>query len=580
MRRLILLTLMLCCVLLPSQANEGRGLIRQGVINDLDTQFTSFNPLLCADEACFRVLDFLFPTLLGTDYESHWFTAGTAENNALAADWTISDDGRVYLFQLREDAFWSDGTPITAYDYLYTFLAIKGNFASNYVYAENSIRDSIAGVVPLGEYELAVILKEADCDALANMDFYVVPAHVFAENFSITAREFFADTNDIEAAWSAWDEAFDYDFSFMLDHPFNAAPIVTGGDFRFVDWDQRQHIRLEQGNIAYELVPVSSQTEMVDRFLSGDLNVLPFVPTERIPDFASNPDVQLLQSNTPIYDYIAFNLADPLEPMSAFDEDGNPLEQGVHPILGNINIRRAIQLGIDRQNLIDIALNGQGQISSAILPPLSWAYTADEAATFDPDEAERLLEEAGWVRVAGRTIRECIGCETVPDGTSLVLSLAYAWRVQHQIAAINLQQQLRRIGIDLSIFPSNLGEISIQRFDLYLASWFYSYPSAPSLEQLFAPEADIVGQGWNIASYNNPDVTALINDAKSVAGCDLAEAQTSYAEIQTMLSDDLPYIWLYSEIATHAYSADIQHVMLQPEAPFWNIGDWVVFDAP
>ncbi|GAB5491948.1 MAG: ABC transporter substrate-binding protein [Phototrophicaceae bacterium] len=578
MRRLIFAIALIACLLLTTQAQDGHGVIRQGVINNLDSDITSFNPLLCADMACYFTSELLFPTLFAVDHDTQWLTSGTEDNHALADSWTMSEDNSVITIQLRDDVFWSDGTAITAYDYFYSYLALDNGLGR---ISSTQLDARVEGVVPISTTELVVILKEADCEALPHLNIPIIPSHVFDDSFAETTATFFTDALDNpRSSWVLWDETGNYDASLLLNNSFNSLPSVSGTNFEFVDWDNREHIRLRSGDVAFEMLAVSSFEDWTSRFLMGDLDVVPILP-ERLADFTSNPNVQIIETQSPLWSYIAINLADPSEPMNFADEDGNLLEQGEHPILGTLAIRQALELGIDKQSLIDIALHGQARVISSLSAPTSWAY--DEAVAiseYNPDEAERLLEDAGWVRVAGRAIRECVNCGSAPDGTALRLSLAYSNQSQEGTTAILLQQQLRRIGIELSTYQSNFADMRGQRFDLYLGTWSNDYPASPSLNVLFNPQADVLNSGQNITSYNNPNVTALLENLDAVSQCDLSERQAIHSDIQGILRADLPYIPLYSETASIAVRADIQNVSMTPDDIYWNLEDWVVFNAP
>src|SRR5690606_13737434 len=118
--------------------------------------------------------------------------------------------------------------------------------------------------------------------------------------------------------------------------------------------------------------------------------------------------------------------------------------------------------------------------------------------------------------------------------------------------------------------------------DMYMTSWSDNYPTTSLLEFAVTPQADVIrgGDAWNIASYNNPDVTELINQAQTIAGCDLEARRALYAEIDNILQEDLPYIWLYSDKSITVLDADVQSVNIQIEDIYYNLADWVVFHAP
>lgn len=586
MRRYTLLIFILLMMLISTQAQDGRGLVRVGLQNNLDEGFTSFNPLRCGNFiTCVYMQSLLFPSLLAVDHETAWYTEGTADNNALAANWSSSEDNLRYTFNLREDAFWSDGQPITAYDYLYTYLALTKGDESDFPY-RNRIRglsENVLGIVPISDTQFIALMNEPVCDHLNVLNIPIIPAHAFDSNFTNEAATFFENGGDANDSWATWDDNFDYDFSLMVNHPFDEHPSITGGDFEFVEWQRGAHIRLQQGDVALEFVPVGSTDNDIDRFIAGELDVLPFAllfSPERAVDIDNAPFTTVHDLPSGDWTYIAFNLADPREPKSAFDEDSNPIEQIPHPILSNPDVRRAIQLGVNVEALIEIALYGHGTALGTVYSPLSWAHD-DSAITpeYNPDEAQRLLNEAGWVHVNGRSVRECVNCGTAPDGWRLELHMNYASQPHHGISASLVQQQLRQIGINISASQTGFDGATDQTFDLYLGSWFDNYPAAPGTYTLFDPASDIVGSGNNFVSYNNPDVQTLHEEARTLAGCGLAERQALYSEAEALLQDDLPYMSLYSSNLIVGLQGSIQNVELRPNDPFWNLADWLVFDA-
>jgi peptide/nickel transport system substrate-binding protein len=578
MRRLAIISFLLLILLIPTQAQDGRGVIREGFLTDMDGGVGSLNPLRCFNGACMWAVERLFPRLLAVDPETRWFGEGTAENNALAVSWDISDDGEIYYFQLRDDAFWSDGTPITAYDYFYNYLASTSrDFESPY---RGSLVTSVEGVVPLSATELVIIFKENNCDVLPDINFPIAPVHAFDAEFAEQAAAFFTD-GDVREQWTSWNESFDYDFHFIVGHPFNTNPSITSGEFEFVSWQPREYIRLRHGDLAYELVPVQSHDEMVNMFLNGDLTLLNNPPVNRWADIQAAPDVQTYQYPTILWDYIAFNLANPNKPRSAFDEDGNAIEQEPHPFLSDIRIRQAIQMAINVPQLVEVGLQGQGTVIATNQVPLSWAYD-DSLSPYphDPDAARALLEEAGWVQYRGSSTRRCLGCETADAGTFLSLSLAYDAMAHHGVVASLITQQLSEVGIGINPYSTDFSTIWYQDFDMYLGTRDETYPASINLDLFFSPEEDIVGRGLNLTSYNNPEFNVLVEQAQTVAGCGLDERRDLYQQAQRILYDDLPYAWLYAHDERVAVRGSVQHFEPLVGAPLGDLTKWVIFETP
>jgi peptide/nickel transport system substrate-binding protein len=576
MQRLSILCLLLH-FLIPIYAQEGQGTIREGTTDSL-ADVRSFNPLRCiesADSACFWAVQRIFPRLLAIDPETRWYGEGTAENGGLAVSWDISEDNQVYTFHLREDAFWTDGSPITAYDYFYSYLALVSRDFDNSYYER--LDDSIEGVVPLSDKELAIIFKENNCDVLQNIFFPIAPAHVFDADFAEQAAAQFGE-GDVREQWEAWDSSFEHDFHFMVETEFDHNPSVTGGVFDFVAYQRYGYIRLKRGDLSLELVPVPNNTEEVDLFLDGDLSFVRNPPANRWADLSAADDVQLFQTPTSRWDYIAFNLEDTDEPQSAFDEQGNPIAQKPNRFFADLRVRQAIQLAINVPELIEIGMQGQGSQIAGLFSPLSWAY--DESLSpypYDPEAARDLLDEAGWTQEGNN--RRCTTCADAEFGTYLGVDLAiggydHQWDVANLIA-----QQLYEVGISVNVNGSDFGRVQRQEYHLYLGTWGDEIPRR-DLDELFTPKGDILGEGMNFTSYNNPELTNLLEEAKTFSGCGLEERIDLYQEAQRILYNDLPYLWLYAQDERIAVRGSIQNYNPTVGNPLGDLLDWRVFELP
>jgi peptide/nickel transport system substrate-binding protein len=573
MRRLSILCLLLI-FLIPSYAQEGQGIIREGIANDLGN-IGSLNPLRCDNSTCFWAVQRIFPRLLAFDPETRWYGEGTTETASLAVSWDISDDNKVYTFHLREDAFWTDGSPITAYDYFYSYLAIMSrDFDSPYF---GRLDAAIEGVVPLSDNDLVIIFKENDCDVLQNIYFPIAPAHAFDSSFAETSAAFFTD-GDAREQWAAWEAASDYNFGFMRETPFDMNPGVTGGVFDFVAYQPYGYIRLQKGELAFELLPVLGDDERVNLFLNGDLTMLRNPPLNRWSDISAADDVQLFQTPTNRWDYIAFNLEHPIEPENAFDEDGNPIAQEPNLFFSDSRVREAIQLAINVPELIEVGLHGRGTQLAGLFSPVSWVYDENLSPyPYDPERARDLLDEAGWIQAGNNRI--CVDCGTAPNGTNFYFGLGYGNDPHHAEVATLIARQLSLVGLSAYLSGSNFDHLIGQRFDLYLGTWEESLVPG-GLEDLFTPQADIVGEGWNFGSYNNPNLTSLLEDAQTVAGCGLEERISRYQSAQTLLQQELPYVWLYAHDERIAVSGSVQNFAPTLGRPLENLLDWRIFDVP
>ena len=120
-----------------------------------------------------------------------------------------------------------------------------------------------------------------------------------------------------------------------------------------------------------------------------------------------------------------------------------------------------------------------------------------------------------------------------------------------------------------------LEKLDGQTFDTI--SLFYSGFDASNpdeLRSLFTPEGDVVNSGFNSTSYNNPRVTDLFAQARTVPGCDSAERKVLYDEIQQILHDELPFFYVNTSLVPIVVQSDVANFDPTPLSLSWNIYAW------
>ncbi len=557
-------------VLAPVAAQEGGqgGIIIEG---NISADVATMNPIMSSDTASSRVIGFMFPSFIGADPAA----AVLAENqpNSLAATWEISEDGLTYTFHLREDMTWSDGTPITSADVLYSWEAIKAGAEGLIDVPGSYIIDptGATGVLDVqapDDYTVVVTFASPECTALSYAASIVpAPSHVLPE-----------------------------DVSTLGDSEFNLNPTVTRGPFTFGEFRPGEQVSLVNdptypavdtvlGYVApegfiYRTVP--DQTVMVEQFLAGELNVIDGPAVARRQDIRnSSATVYSYPGNA--WDYLAMNLADPNNPQNAFDEAGNPIDQGHHPIFGDVRVRQAMARAIDVESIIDAAVFNEGERMTSFLIPASWAYADDLAPIpFDPAAAAAMLDEAGWVDADNdpATPRVAQGAMYAEDGTEFVFTLyTNEGNTRREAIGTLVQDQLAQIGIRVDFqtidFNTLLDIMDSQTFDTIILGWRNGYPDDPDATQLFTPASDVIGSGSNFTSFNNERFTELNAQAKSLPGCDPAERAAIYGEMQQIMQEELPYIWLFATNGMYAANS-IEGFDPYPSQLYWNADAWSV----
>ncbi len=561
---LFVLTLALL-VLAPATAKEGRG-----VIMEVDPVGTGgigpLNPLLCNDFACQRIVDFLFPKLFATDPKTGIPVAATTDNSGLVTQPALQS-GDVQTFTLRDDLHWSDGTPITAYDVFYSLLAA-------FSLQNSSLPDIIIGAQVVDDHTIAFKFAAPDCSTLPRANFAIAPSHVLDPDFKSFVDTMNRQEKELQPL-DVWAKAYPPDrVAALQTADFNQNPTVTAGTFQFSEFRPGQDVRLSAADSAFVYADAPDGISPEDAFLNGSANVMVNPSFDRRADFRARPGLQIAEMPSARWDAIIFNVADPTHPRSAFDDQGRPLDQGHHPIFGDVRVRRAVQMAINTNDLIEAVYDGNATPIASSLPPTSWAFNASlKPSTYDPIGAERLLDSAGWKDVDGDGIRECHGCMYASEGTPLAFSLSVDSTSDLSSAASLITQQLQLVGFAVSSVGSQNPDS--QTFDANLST-FYAPDGDPDQSDLFTVKGDVLNASGNLGSYTSPQVESLMQQAATVPGCDPAARAKIYQQIQSILQDDQPYAFLYAENDMVVAKSGVIGFAPLAGNPFWNIRDWVV----
>lgn len=255
----------------------------------------SFNPHLSSDGASYQAYSLLFPAPFLTDS----FTGAAVPG---LTSWEISDDGLTYTFTIQEDAVWSDGTPITSNDMIFSINAIRSDV--NTVLETNVA--SIADVRAIDDKTYEVILSSPTCTALSDLSaIRFLPAHRFAEDFS-----------DFET------------------NPMNTNPDISGGPYILDEWapDEGQSFRANpdywagEPNIPFLINRViGDQAVAVQSIQSGDIDYTYF-QGDLFQQIEDKSNLQFQSFPALSVNFLSLNWADGNNPQPAYDEEGNPVE--------------------------------------------------------------------------------------------------------------------------------------------------------------------------------------------------------------------------------------------------------------
>jgi peptide/nickel transport system substrate-binding protein len=518
---------------------------------------TILNPILWNDAESSEIGSKIFESLVEEDPFTGEIIPSVAES------WEVSEDGLVFTFTLREDVEWSDGTPLTANDFKFTFDAIASDLVET---PRKSNIELVESIEVVDDYRVQVTFTQVECTALNNLDLGILPSHVYAA-----------------------------DFSDIMDSPENKAPSVASGPMVFKEWVADDHVTLVRNENYFRGPPYidgwiyrvfADQSAELAALLAGEVDL-----TSVSPQFVSTIE-GAIASGQPItmrkffvdgYSWIALNLANPDNPQSGFiDENGNGAydegesvqAQDPHPILGDVLVRRAISHAVDIQNIVNKVAFGQGAaIPSNVLPAIGWAFDNElEPYAYDLDEANMLLDEAGWVEGPDGV--------RVKDGERLELVITTnAGNETRENITLLVQETLNSIGFDVKAeiveFSTLVGELVGQTFDMILLGWG-NKGSDPDDVGLWEYRFDTVGSGFNFTSYYNERMEELGQAAKTLPGCDTSARGELYKELQGLLHDDVPYVFLYNGLGNTIWSNRLNNVDPGPWVTYHNLEEWYI----
>jgi peptide/nickel transport system substrate-binding protein len=493
----------------------------------------TLHPFKRTDSASDAYIDLLFVHNL-------WrYNPDTLEPEPWAAEsWTVSADGKTFTFKLRESK-WTDGEPVTAFDWQWTYdQAIKPE--NNWPYRGNAERN-IASFVAADSRTLVITLKEAKPSTVAlsraNALGAVLPKHV-------------------------WEK---YDWNDPTRNPEIMHPTVVSGPYQLKEWKRDDHITLTRNDlffrgspnietITYRIVP--SMSIGLQMMLNGEVDTATVSPNDFAQAKAS--DRLKLYEWGPAdaaWDYVGFNLR--------------------RPPIDDVEFRHALTYATPRDQIVHAVFNDLSQPTYSAFPPSSWVYNPDVPRyDYSLETAQATLAKAGYPLDAN-------GKRLGKDGRPVSLRLVYsiATSTSAKVAAI-LQDQLERLGIGVQLYPlensAMLAAIKDPTYswDMVISAWGAGVE--PSDMRDLWTEVGI--PSFNRGAYIDKKQEALWDQADKEF--DPAKRKALYQQIQQIISEDSPYIFL-----AYRLGWSFQNKRIVPNPPTrmgirYDIANWYIVDQP
>lgn len=438
----------------------------------------------------------------------------------LATDLKVSSDGMTWTVKIRDDVFFTDGKKLTGKDVAFTY---------------NTLRDTSS----VNDFTM---LDRAEALDDATIEFHMKhPYSIWPYTMAVTGI--------------VPEHAYGPDYG---EHP------IGSGRYILKQWDRGQQVILEANPDYYGEAPKMKRVTVLFMEEDGALAAVQSGQADIAYTAASYSDLTvpgygLLDCKT--VDNRGFNL--PAIPSGSVSEEGIPLG---NDFTSDGKVRRAINIGIDREEMINNVLNGYGSPAYSVCDKMPW-YEPSAKTEYDPEGAMALLDEAGW-NMGSDGIR-------VKDGKRAELQFLYpAGDSVRQALAADTINQLKKLGID--------GQMEG-------ASWDTAYDRAQSQPLIWGWGAHTPMELYNIyhtmeetglaaySPYANPKLDQYMDEA--LAESDMEKSYELWKKAQwdgetgITQNGDIPWIWLVN--IDHLYwvrdGLKVADQKLHPHGHGWSI---------
>lgn len=439
----------------------------------------------------------------------------------LATDVSVSEDGLTWTVTIRDDVYFTDGDPLTAEDVAFTYNTVKESSSVNdfTVLDQAQALDDTTVVFTMNRpfsiwpYTMAVV--------------GIVPAH-------------------------AYDPA-----------TYGTNPIGSG---RYIlkQWDRGQQVILEANPDYYGEKPAMEQVTILfmeedAAFLAAQAGQVDVAYTSATYSMETVEGYSLASYAS--VDNRGFNL--PAVPVGEVNENGVPVG---NDFTSDVLVRRALNIGIDRQEMIDNVLNGYGTPAYSVCDQMPW-YNEDSQVAYDPEGAAALLDEAGWL-LGEDGIRK-------KDGKQAELVLLYSQGDSvRQALAVDFANQMEELGIVCSV--EGVGWDTA--YDRALSTPLLWGWGAHSPMELYNIYHTLPGTGSaQYSPYANEAVDAAMDEA--LACSDLEESYQLWQQAQwngttgVTQEGDIPWVWLVN--IDHLYwvrdGLQVAEQKIHPHGHGWSV---------
>ncbi|KXG73780.1 peptide-binding protein [Thermotalea metallivorans] len=464
----------------------------------------TFNPIYSGSVYDSRVCSLIFDGLINND----------AEGNPIphaAEKWDISQDGKTYTFYIKKGIKFSDGKELTAEDVAFTFTAMcdpnyDGPRTDAVMYLEgyeeynkdkeNKVKE-VKGIKVIDPYTIQFTLTEAQAPAIWNFGYGILPKHYYG-----------FEKGNIQKLKDLF-----------------LKPMGSGA-YVLKNYKAGQEVVFEKNPDYWKGAPkiktivmkVTNANTVVQELTAGNVDIDAVGKPEMVELIKQAGFLDIYSYPANSYGYIGLNLRD-----EKFKDK---------------KVRQALMYGLDRKGFINAYYKGNGQVCNAPVSPVSWAYT-DEINTYEynPDLANKLLDEAGWVKGEDGF--------RYKDGEKFTIHwMTYTGSKYVESLIPILKDNWGKLGIEVIPELMEFGTLAEKvydkrEFEMYNMAWSLAIDPDPS--GIFAFAQDVPG-GNNSVGWRNEEAENLMK--RGLSEFNQEKRKEIYKQWLKIANDDLPYLFL------------------------------------
>ncbi len=496
-----------------NETNVSKGTAAQEIHLSNGDEPQGLDPHITTGMPEYRIQHAIFEGLIAKDPQT------LEPTPAVAASWEVSEDGKLYTFNIRQAAKWSNGDPITAQDFTYSWQrALSPGLGNQYAYSLYQVKNAKAfhkgeikdfsevGVKALDNNTLQIELIAPSAYFLQLLDHHsMYPVHK-------ATIEKFGQMDERGTKWT---------------RPGN---IVSNGPFVLTEWVPNKVLSISKNPSYWDAdnvklqgahyYPVAKDTVAEQMFRAEQLHITLTVPIEKVAVYRKDkPHLIYTDPFLGTYFYL-------------FNTTIKPLDDH--------RVRLALAMSIDRQKIVD-KVTKSGQIPAYNLtPPDTMGYTAEAKIEFNIEKAQALLAEAGY-----------------PNGENFPkLEMLFNTSEGHRKIAVAIQQMWKQaLNIDIGLHNQDwkvyLDSTRTKNYQIARQGWIGDYLDPNTFLDMY-----ITGSGNNRTGWSNARYDELI--ALAAQTNDQAQRYAYFQEAEKILVEQAPILPLYTYTNTYLKHPDVK----------------------